>query len=444
MQLTQEMLPPPHLSWNQVMATLGEEQREEIFATLSGDDIISTSNDWFFAARREQIPPLWDWFIWVIIAGRGFGKNWTGSHWLIDEHIKGDAENSAIVAATAEDLRRYCLEGPSGVLSLAPDWFFPEYQPSKTRLVWPDGTITLLFTSEKPDRLRGPNLSKAWCDELSSWKYLEETWHMLQLCLRHGSKPQAVVTTTPRPKEILRELLKREHKDVAVSRGSTYDNVANLADRFVKEVIKQYKGTRLERQEIYGEVLSSFEGALWNYDLLDRVRVSEHPILTRIGVGVDPAISSDEGADLTGIISAGTATNGHAYVLGDHSLRASPEGWARKAVAVYHDLQADFIVAEKNQGGEMVESTIRAIDPNANVRLVHASRAKITRAEPIAARYEQGKVHHVGTLPELEDQMCLLLPGRLKKSPDRADGLVWVLTELIGVANMVPPRLRRL
>lgn len=444
MQLTSELLPPAHQSWNQVLAGLDPALRDSITEQLTDDEAVNASLDWFLQARREQIAPVWDWYIWVIMAGRGFGKNYAGSQWFINEHIAGRATSSAIVAATSEDLRRYCLKGKSGILTLAPAWFYPDYQPSKTMLTWPNGVETLLYTSEKPERLRGPNLDKVWCDELAAWRYLEDTWDMLKLALRDGVDPQCVVTTTPRPKKVLRELLAREGHDVAVTRGSTYDNIANLAPRFVKEILVQYKGTRLERQEIYGELLNEFEGALWNYALLDECRVSEEPLLARTAIGVDPAISSEEGSDETGIVSAGLGSNKHGYIIGDHSLRASPEGWARKAVAVYHDLEADVIVAEKNQGGEMVEATIKAVDDSVNVNLVHASKGKITRAEPIAVLYEQHRVHHVGTFGKLEDQLCLLLPGRIKKSPDRADALVWVLTELMAGVNRVAPRIRQL
>ena len=451
-------LPPAHQSWNDVIARFPEADQEMLTRAVSDQDIEKVSEDWFFNARREQLPPAWDWFIWLMMAGRGFGKNWSGSNWLINQHVTGIAKNSGIVAATAADLRRFCLEGPSGILSLAPNHWRPTHITSKSKLVWPDETETLLFTSEEPERLRGPNLDKVWCDELGSWRLLDATWEMLMLCMRFG-EPQAIVTTTPRPKAILRDLLARRDKDVAVTTGSTYDNVANLAGRFVQEVISQYKGTKLERQEIYGELLDEFEGALWSYKMLDECRVSEHPELARIGVGVDPAVSSEEGANLTGIVVAGLAgSNKHGYVLGDHSLRASPEGWAKKAVSLYNqpipgsNVKADFIVAEKNQGGDMVESTIRAVDPNANVKLVHASKGKIARAEPIAALYEQNRIHHVGTFAELEDEMCLFLPGESNtqqlrsggKSPDRADAAVWVLTELMDGINRSRPWLRRL
>ncbi len=432
-----------------MLATLDEDSRESIISTLTDNEAINASSDWFLQARREQIAPLWDWFIWIVMAGRGWGKNYSGSNWLVNQHVAKQAKNSAIIAATSADLRRFCVEGPSGILSLAPNWFRPEYKPATSKLIWPDGAITSLFTSEIPDRLRGPNLDKVWCDELAAWRYLDETWEMLQLCLRYGN-PQCLVTTTPRPRKVLKELMKRvrskEHPtgDVAITSGSTYDNADNLPARFVNEIIAQYKGTKLERQEIFGELLPEFEGALWSYSILDECRVSDQPTLTRIGVGVDPAISSDEGSDLTGIVAAGIGPEKHGYVIGEHSLRASPEGWARKVVTVYQELKADFIVAEKNQGGEMVEATIKAIDDSVNVQLVHASRGKITRAEPIAALYEQHRVHHVGTFPDLEDEMTLFLPGRLKKSPDRTDALVWILTALMGGLNKVAPRIRAL
>ena len=458
MLIPEERLPPEHKSWNDVISSFPEADRESLVSSVSDGDLNSVSQDWFLGARREQLPPPWDWFIWIIMAGRGFGKNWSGANWLISQHMTGGAKNSAIVAATSSDLRRYCLEGPSGILSLAPNHWRPHYLTSKSKLLWPDETETLLFTSEEPERLRGPNIDKCWCDELGSWRYLDSTWEMLMLCMRYGV-PQVMVTTTPRPKAILRDLFLRRDKDVAITGGSTYDNVANLAGRFVQEVITQYKGTKLERQEIYGELLDEFEGALWSYKMLDEGRVSEHPELARVGVGVDPAVSSEEGANLTGITVGGLAgSNKHGYVLGDHSLRASPEQWATKAVSLYNTpypgakVKADFIIAEKNQGGEMVESTIRAVDPNVNVKLVHASRGKIARAEPIAAFYEQSRIHHVGTFPELEDEMCLFLPGESNlqqlrsggKSPDRTDAMVWLMTELMDGANRVAPRIRRL
>lgn len=449
MLIPREILPPPSDSWNHVIAKLSPVKQDALTQAISDADLNNVSQDWFMQARLEQLPPAWDWFIWLLMAGRGFGKNWAGANWLLSHHMCHSAKNSGIVAATASDLRRYCLEGPSGILQLAPNHFRPSLITSKSKLVWPDGAETLLFTSEEPERLRGPNLDKAWCDEMGSWGKLDMTWDMLMMCMRFGT-PQVMVTTTPRPRKILRDLLLRRDKDVAVTGGSTLDNQENLAQMFVQEVIKQYSGTKLERQEIYGELLDEFEGALWNHGILDACRVTEHPELVRVGVGVDPAVSSVEGADLTGIVVAGTAANKHGYVLGDHSLRASPETWAAKAIGLYHQFNADFIVAEKNQGGEMVESTIRAVDPNVNVRLVHAAKGKVARAEPIAAFYEQNRIHHVGTLAELEDEMCLFLPGetntqQLKansKSPDRADALVWIMTWLMDGANRVAPQIR--
>lgn len=380
--------------------------------------------DWFLDARREQIEPpgAW-WFIWLIMAGRGFGKTWAGSNWLVDQHRAG-VKSSGIIAATAEDLRRYCVEGPSGILNCAPKNFRPAYQPAKTRLIWPDGGITLLFTSEKPERLRGPNLEVAWCDELGSWKNPEAALDMLFLCLRIGSNPRAIMTTTPRPIPAIRGLLSREGQDVIVTRGGTLDNKPNLAPIFVNQVLQQYVGTRLERQEIYGEMLEDFEGALWNHAMIDGCRASKLPLLDIKVIGVDPPTTV---TGVCGIIAAGKDANSRGYVLGDHSVSGSPDTWAKKAVNAYYAHGALGIIAEVNQGGDMVESVIHNIDPNIPVFKVRASKGKVARAEPVAMLYEQSRIDHHGTFPHLEDEMCVMVPGELKESPDRVDALVWAL-----------------
>lgn len=267
---------------------------------------------------------------------------------------------------------------------------------------------------------------------------------MLTLCLRLGD-PQCVITTTPKPRELLVDLVKRAKSklDVALTTGSTMDNVANLSERFVTEIITQFQGTRLERQEIYGELLEEFEGALWNHSVIDNGRVFDVPEKLRTVVAVDPATTANENSDLTGIVVAGLSENGHIYVLGDHSLRGSPRAWARKAIALYDQFSASVMVAEKNQGGDMVREVILSVDPAVNVRLVHASKGKITRAEPVAAMYEQGRIHHAGTLSALEDEMCIFLPGEiLKKSPNRVDALVWACAELMPKIRRRGPRVR--
>lgn len=362
------------------------------------------------------------------MAGRGFGKNWAGANWLIDRHRIHKGQNSGIIAATKEDLRRYCIEGPSGILSCAPKTFRPEYQPSKTRLVWPNGSVTLLFTSEEPERLRGPNLDNAWCDEIAAWKRGSDVLDMLFLCLRLGENPRALMTTTPRPVPVVRELLQREGRDVVVTRGGTMDNKGNLSPIFIEKIIETYKGTRLERQEIYGELLEDFEGSLWNHSMLEKCRIEEMPELHTTAIGVDPATSA---IGTTGIIAAGKDFNKRGFVLGDYSVSGSPETWANKVVSAYHKHGANFVVAERNQGGDMVESMIRNVDPHIKVHKVWASKGKVARAEPLAMLYEQGRIKHFGSFPELEDEMCIMVPGELKESPNRVDALVWAFDKLL-------------
>jgi predicted phage terminase large subunit-like protein len=289
-----------------------------------------------------------------------------------------------------------------------------------------------MFSSEEPDRLRGPQHGAALCDELASWKNPQDTWDMLMFGLRMGKHPQCVITTTPRPIKILKGLIKREGQDVAVTRGKTSDNRDNLAPTFVSTIIARYAGTRLARQELQGEILEDIEGALWSSDLIEVSRVPKglEPDMRRVVISIDPTVSVSETSDLTGIMVVGLGVDGHGYVLEDLSGRYSPTEWAQKAIATYKRHQADRIVAEANQSGAMVEATLRAVDRNVPVRLVHASRNKITRAEPISALYEQHRVHHVGGFAELEDEMCSYEPGTVA-SPDRLDALVWGLSDLM-------------
>ncbi len=331
-----------------------------------------------------------------------------------------------IVAATAADVRDVIVEGESGLLSLAPPGQQPEYEPSKRRLTWPNGSQATLFSADVPGRLRGPQFHWAIADELAVWRY-EDAWDMLQLGVRLGDDPRIVVATTPRPTKLVRDLLADEN--VVVTRGSTYDNRANLAPRFLERIKEKYEGTRLGRQEIYAELLDDTPGALWTQSELDDLRVKAAPDLVRVVVGVDPSATSY--GDEAGIIVAGISADGHGYVLEDASLQASPHGWGSAAVKAYHVRTADRLVAEVNNGGEMVELTIRTVDPTVSYRAVHASRGKRTRAEPVAALYEQGKVHHVGALPGLEDEMCTWSAADNDPSPNRVDALVWCITELM-------------
>lgn len=430
--MDEALLPPPRMSWENVIASLPDDEQNDFIHAIE-DDHAGVFSDWFLKARREQLEPDGDWWtFWLIMAGRGFGKNWSGSNWLIDEHRIGGGTNSAIIAATSSDLRKYCIYGPSGILANAPPDFMPIYQPSKTQLVWPNETVTQLFTSEKPDRLRGPNLDRVWCDELAAWRDPEGVMDMLRLCLRYGDHPKGVITTTPRPIPAVRHLLSEEGQTVVVTRGATMDNQTNLAPKFINEILKMYKGTRLERQEIYGEVLDDFEGALWDHDMIEACRTEKHPALNRIVIGVDP---QTEVVGETGIVAAGKCDHNRGYVLGDHSISGTPEQWAKKAVDAYYAHGANAIIAETNQGGQMVESVIHNYDPTVPVIKVRASVGKVARAEPCSMLYEQSRVDHVGSFPKLEDEMCIMVPGELKESPNRVDGLVWALTELLVKPN---------
>ena len=328
------------------------------------------------------------------------------------------------------------IEGESGLLAIYPRQQRPRYEPSKRRITFHNGAVATAFSADEPDRLRGPNHDLAWADELASWRY-PEAWDMLQLGLRIGKQPRTVVTTTPKPLPLIRRLLGTEDGSVHMTTGSTYDNAANLAQSFVDEITTRYEGTRLGRQELHAEVLDDVQGALWSRDLLEEHRVTKEPNLTRIVVAIDPAAGSKNENAETGIVVVGLGDEGHGYVLDDVSLRGTPNDWGRAAVAAYHRHKADLIVAEANHGGDMVSHTLRTVDTNAPIKMVHASRGKRTRAEPISALYEQGRIHHLGFHAELEDQLCSWVPDQ-SASPDRLDALVWGLTEIL-LGNNQPP-----
>ena len=392
-------------------------------------------NSWPAIARPNQLPPAGDWWqIWLLLAGRGFGKTRTLAEWVCQQAAFGQASRIALVAATAADARDVLVEGESGILAVAPPRFRPIYEPSKRRLTWPNGAIATTFSAEEPDRLRGPQHDAAVCDELGSWSR-PETWDMLQFGLRLGRTPRCLVATTPRPTKLIRELLAREGRDVVVTRGSTYENRANLAPGFFDQVIRKYEGTRLGRQELNAELLDDTPGALWSHSIIDAARQAAAPNLARIVVAIDPATTSGEDADETGIVVVGKGNQGHGYVLADASGKYQPIEWAKIAIAAYRAHHADRIVAERNNGGDMVEATIRMVDQNVPVTTVWASRGKVTRAEPVSALYEQGRMHHVGTFPQLEDQMTNFTSDFDRQtagySPDRLDALVWATTELL-------------
>ena len=377
-------------------------------------------------ARVNQLIPDGAWTHWLILAGRGFGKTRTGAE-TVRQWIANGHNYVNLIGATADDARDIMIEGESGILKCCPKAERPLYQAHKSRLLWPNGAVSLIFTADAPERLRGKQHQKGWADELCAWRY-PEAWDQFIFGLRLGKRPQSVITTTPKPSALLKMLM--AGKKAHVTRGSTYDNRANLADNFFSDLIGKYEGTRLGRQELSAEVLDDIEGALWSEALIKRCHGFVDPATCkRIVIGVDAA----GGSDMVGIVAAGVAPDGRFVVLGDFSMPSdSPNAWAQEIVRVHAMFRADCVVAESNFGGNMVESNIRNANPRLRVKMVRASRGKHIRAEPIAGLYEQGKVVHNGVLTDLEAQMQeMAISGWCGSgSPDRLDALVWALTEL--------------
>lgn len=427
-------------------------------AKLSEKDRALLNWDWSFWARPAQLEPPGDWSTWLVLAGRGFGKTRTGAEtvrsWATGSTpmSAGRFERIAIVAETAADARDVMVEGDSGLLRCHPKDFRPLYIPSKRRLEWPNGATAHIYNATEPDQLRGPQHSAFWCDELAKWMYARDMWDQLQFGLRLGDEPRGIVTTTPRPIPVLKEIV--SDSSTIITLGRTMDNASNLSKKFIDKIHKRYAGTRLGRQELEAEILTDLPGALWMRSYFDppegsrhrgRVYATEVPVLTRVVVGIDPSgtrTGSDEG-DSIGIIVMGVDANDHGYVLADLTMKGGPAEWGRMAVWAYHHFQADRIVAETNYGGAMVESVIRQVDPNVAYSEVKATRGKVLRAEPVAALYEQGRISHVtGGNPRdtegeglslLEDQMCLMAPSGYAGdgSPDRVDAAVWCATDLM-------------
>jgi phage terminase large subunit-like protein len=423
---------------------LPKNQVDEVFKQLGPKKVEELKHTWSFWARDEQLEPEGDWNTWFVNAGRGFGKTRAGVEW-VREQVKRGAKRIAAVAATNSDIERVMVKGESGFLNVC--WKgdktykggkmgYPEWSPTKRTLSWENGAQVQFFSAEEPERLRGPQFELAWCDELAAWNKDQDTWAMLQFCMRLGKHPRIMVTTTPKPTKLVREILK--NPTTHTTTGSTFDNAANLAGTYLKAVKEQYEGTRLGRQELYAEVLEEAEGALWTTDMLDKASIKHEdlPHLNRIVVSIDPAVTANAESDMTGIVVAGIDVNGVAYVLGDYTERLSPQGWASKAISLYHQYSADRIVAERNQGGEMVRRTLEVEDETVPIKLVHASRGKYARAEPVSALYERGLVKHVvnppdgASLNELETQMRTWEPLGSIGSPDRLDACVWALTDL--------------
>ncbi|AXS39954.1 terminase family protein [Breoghania sp. L-A4] len=423
---------------------------EALLASLSRAETERFSRDFSIFARPDQLPPEGAWSTWLVMGGRGAGKTRTGAEWVrgmaLGEppYARKPIGRIALLGETQGEVREVMIEGVSGLLAVHRARERPVWLPSRRRLEWPNGAIAQAFSAEDPEGLRGPQFAAAWADELAKWRNAEETWDMLQFGLRLGDAPRQVVTTTPRPIPLMKRLLKDAR--TRVSRAATRANVGNLAPGFLETIVGRYAGTRLGRQELEGELIEDRVDALWRRDLIERARVEAAPELVRIVVAVDPPASSRRGADACGLVAAGIAADGHAYVLEDATLNeVQPLRWARAAIALYHRHQADCLVAEVNQGGEMVASVLAEADSSVPVRSVRATRGKWLRAEPVAALYEQGQVHHVGAFPALEDELCDFgLDGLSSgRSPDRLDALVWALTALC-LGRSGEPKVRRM
>jgi phage terminase large subunit-like protein len=410
----------------------------------------AAETEWFLRGRAEQLPPRGQWHGWLVIGGRGSGKTRTGAEW-VNAIVRGlpmfafhRTGHIALVGETLADVRDVMAEGPSGIIAASADGFRPRLEISRRRLVWPNGAVATMFSAEDPDSLRGPQFEAAWCDELSKWKKDEACFDMLQFGLRLGDWPRQIVTTTPRPTPLIKRLL--DDPGFVVTRMKTQDNAANLATGFMAAMQQRYAGSRLGRQELDGELIADRDGALWNRAAIDACFEARHPDLVRIVIAVDPPVTASRTSDACGIVAAGIDAAGSGWVLEDASFApAPPARWAARVAGLYDRWQADCIVVEANQGGDLVADVLRSIDRALPVKTVRARRGKLLRAEPVAALYEQGRVRHAGRFPQLEDEMCDFTASGLSngRSPDRLDALVWALTELM-IARQAAPKVRPL
>lgn len=449
-----------HVESLATLARKNPKKLEKALASLTDEQADELLHDWEFWARKDQLEPYGDWRVWLLLGGRGSGKSRALSEW-IRHRVKTGFSRIALIAPTAADVRDVMIEGESGILACA--WAgdrdvkgdlvgVPRYEPSKRRLTWKNGAVATAFSAEEPDRLRGPQHDTAACDELAAWADPRATWDMMKFGLRLGHDPRVGIATTPRPIPLIREL--KDDDDSAVSTANTYANAANLADTFLQDIREKYEGTRLGRQEIQAEILDDIPGALWTRTMLDdakvrieagkRVKITSEnlPDMSRVVVAVDPSgtkgikpedlVKMDKPNDI-GIVAAGLGVDGFVYVLEDRSVNLSPLAWGRVVCETYRRWKADRVVAEINFGGALVETVIRATDPFISYETITASRGKVARAEPVAALYEKGRVKHLGDMAALEDQLCYFDPsGYLGEgSPDRADAMVWAITELM-------------
>ncbi len=415
----------------------------EILTSLPHDVLARVLADWDIWARDDQLPPIatgsgLPWRVWLILGGRGSGKTRAGAEWIrakalgIPPIANEPARRIALVGETLGDVRHVMVEGISGLLSVHTAAERPTFEPSKMQLTWPNGAIAQMFGGDNPESLRGPQFDTAWVDELAKWHNPDHGFDMLQFGLRIGRHPQMVATTTPKPIPVLKRLM--EDPTTVVTRSRTADNAANLAPSFMAEITRRYTGTALARQELDGEIIDNRAGALWRRDWIEAHRIGSTPDMKIVVVAVDPPVTATASSDACGIMVAGLGPDNRAYILSDRTIQGrEPSVWARAAVAAYKDFMADRIVAEVNQGGDLVTQVLRQIDPTVAVQKVRATRGKWLRAEPVAALYAEGRVSHVGSFPQLEDQMCAFGADGLAggRSPDRLDALVWALTSLM-------------
>lgn len=428
------------------------EERAAFFDALTVQQSLELKHDWPFWARPEQLLPDGDaWYLWKVLAGRGFGKTRTGAEAVV-EWARQPGTRIALIGRIPQDVRRVMVEGESGILACSPPWFYPEWNSAIGELRWPNGSLGQCFSSEVPSNLRGPQFHKAWIDEWCKFRWPEEVWDMLMMCLRLGKTPQVISTTTPRPSKLLRELLSAS--TTRVTKGSTFDNAGNLPEMYLRQLLDRFAGTNLGAQELYAMILDKVEGALWDHDTIEKFRLKARrlddgtyefptaPPLKKTVLAIDPGVSDDikEEAAETGIVLAGLGADGHGYVLKDLSGRGGLHLHAGRILEAWRAEDVDEIVVEKNQGGALVAHTLRmTTDPKTGkpagprlpIKEVTATKGKRTRAEPVSMLYQQGKVHHLGKVADLEDQMCTWIPDVSKKSPDRMDALVWAFTHLI-------------
>jgi phage terminase large subunit-like protein len=414
-----------------------------LFATIELKTLLRLFADFGTFAHPHQREPEGDWRTWLMLGGRGAGKTRAGAGWVRDVALSEPQARIALIGETEHDIREVMIEGVSGLLAAHSAAERPQWIASRRRLEWKNGAVAQAFSGDQPESLRGPQFSHAWCDELAKWKRAGDAWDMLQFALRLGARPRALVTTTPRPLPLLKRLM--ADPATVVTRAATHANAYNLAPDFLGHVLDRYGGTRLGRQEIGGEIVEERADALWSRPLIEDNRVAPATPadlkLSRVVVAVDPPVSAGKRADCCGLIAAGRTDEGVVYVLADETCAGlSPQGWARKAVALWHRLAADRLVVEVNQGGDMVRAVIGEVDPAVPVVPVRAFRGKYLRAEPVAHLYEQGRVKHAGVFPQLEDEMCDFGPDALSsgRSPDRLDALVWAVTSLSFGARVMP------